>query len=145
MYLDNQHGNVTFKKEPKKCQWKCAQCWIGRVTFSEGTGDGDGEMGWNLIDPVSVSKAADKAIPAIIQAAGANTSIRRTCTPSIAPLVKYSRVCRCHDRSWSTWHVLSYKLRWLKNVFNHMNLMVKMCKGTKSHHHPWEVDWSDHV
>jgi hypothetical protein len=34
--------------------------------------------GANLMDPVRVSKAADKAMPPIIQAAGANTSISRT-------------------------------------------------------------------
>lgn len=42
--------------------------------FSDALGEG------NLIDRVKTSKAWERAIPDIMHAAGASTSIRRTCT-----------------------------------------------------------------
>lgn len=44
------------------------------------TSENPGKPGnWNLIDRVKTSKASERAIPDMMQAAGASTSISRTC------------------------------------------------------------------
>lgn len=48
------------------------------LTLTSGFSDASGEG--NLIDRVKTSKAWERAIPDIMHAAGASTSIRRTCT-----------------------------------------------------------------